>query len=131
MSQENVEIVRSSCEAFDRGDYATALEAFHPEVEYDLSHFPEGQIYHGHAGVSEAFRIWMGAWEDYRQERDEPIDAGDEVILPTREYGRGKGSGLEMVRETFGVWTLRDGKTVRIRFYATREEALEAVGLRD
>ena len=129
MSQENVEIVRRCCEAFDAGDYDAALEAFDPDIEYDLSHFPDGRIYRGHGGVREAFRIWVGTWEDYRQERDEPIDAGDEVILPTREYGRGKGSGVALERPTFGVWTMRAGKAVRIRFYSTLAEALEAVGL--
>jgi uncharacterized protein len=129
MSQENVEIVRSCCEAFDRGDYEAALDAFAPDVEYDLSHFPDGGVYRGHEGVREAFRTWMGTWEDYRQERDEPIDAGDQIILPTREYGRGKGSGLALERPTFGVWTMRDGKAVRIHFYSTMAEALEAVGL--
>jgi ketosteroid isomerase-like protein len=129
MSQGNVEIVRRCCEAFDRGDYRAALEALDPNIEYDMTHFPDGQIYHGHDGVREAFRIWLGTWEDYGQERDEPIDAGDEVIVPVREHGRGKGSGLDLVRTTFGVWTIRDGKAIRIRFYPTRDEALEAVGL--
>jgi ketosteroid isomerase-like protein len=71
----------------------------------------------------------MGTWEDYRQERDEFVDAGDEVIVAVRESGRGKGSGLALERRTFGVWTLRDGRAVRIRFYSTMAEALEAVGL--
>ena len=106
-----------------------ALEALAADVEYDLSHFPDGRVYRGHEGVREAFRIWMGTWADYRQERDDPIDAGDEVIVPTREYGRGKGSGVALERPTFGVWTMRDGKVVLIRFYSTRAEALEAVGL--
>ena len=129
MSQENVEIVRRSFEAFDAGAYEAALEAFAPDIEYDLSHFPDGGVYRGHDGVREAFRIWLGTWEDYRQERDELVDAGDEVIVPVREYGRGKGSGLALERPTFGVWKLRDGKVVRIRFFSTMAEALEAVGL--
>ena len=129
MSQENVEIVRRCCEAFDRGDYEAALEAFAPDIEYDLTHFPDGRVYLGHDGVREAFRTWMGTWEDYRQERDEPIGAGAEVVVPVREHGRGKGSGIELERRTFGVWTIRDGKAVRIRFYPTMSEALEAVGL--
>jgi ketosteroid isomerase-like protein len=124
-----VEIVRRCCEAFDRGDYSAALEALAPDIEYDLTHFPDGRIYRGHDGVREAFRIWMGTWEDYRQERSGLVDAGDEVIVPTREYGRGKGSGLQLERPTYGVWTMRDGKAVRIRFYPTLHEALEAVGL--
>ena len=131
MSRENVEIVRECCEAFDRGDYAAALEALHPEISYELTHFPDGQVYRGHAGVREAFRIWLGTWEDYRQEREELIDAGENVVVATREYGRGKGSGLKLDRLTFGIWTLREGKVVRIQFRSTRAEALEAVGLRE
>lgn len=128
MSEQNVEIVRRCCEAFDQGDYEAALELLAPDVEYDLSHSPDGGVYRGHDGVREAFRIWMGTWNDYRQVRDEPIDAGDEVILPVREYGRGKGSGIAMERPTYGVWTMRSGKAVRIRFYSTMAQALEAVG---
>jgi ketosteroid isomerase-like protein len=124
-----VEIVKRCCEAFDRGDYEAALDAFAPDIEYDLSHFPDGQVYRGRDGVREAFRIWMGTWENYRQMRAEPIDAGDQIILPTRERGRGKGSGVTLERQTFGVWTIRDGKAARIRFYSTLGEALEAVGL--
>ena len=63
MSQENVEIVRRCCEAFDRGDYESALDAFAPDIEYDLSHFPDGGVYRGREGVREAFRIWMGTGE--------------------------------------------------------------------
>jgi ketosteroid isomerase-like protein len=129
MSQQNVEIVTRCCEAFDRGDYETALNALAPDVEYDLSHFPDGRVYRGHEGVREAFRIWMGTWEDYRQERRGLIDAGEEVVVPTLEHGRGKGSGVELDRQTVGVWTMRDGKAVRIRFYTTVAEALEAVEL--
>jgi ketosteroid isomerase-like protein len=129
MSGENVEVVRGSIEAFRAGDYERALEALDPEIEYDLTHFPEGKVYRGHHGVREAFRIWMGAFEAYRQELDELIDAGeDEVIAVVREFGRGKGSGVETERSTAGVWTLRDRKAIKIRFYETKAAALEAVG---
>ena len=132
MSRQNVEIVRECIVSFQRGDYATALEALDPEIEYELTHFPDGKIYHGHDGVREAFRIWIGTWANYRQELDELIDAGDnEVIALVREFGRGIGSGIELERPTAGVWILRNGKAVRIRFYEGREAALEAVASRD
>ena len=129
MSQENLEIVRRCCEAFDRGDYEASLADLDADIEYDLRHFPDGRVYHGHDGVREAFRQWLGAWEDYRQQRDPVIDTDDHVILAVRESGRGKGSGVPLERPTFGVWTLRSGKVIRIRFFPTRSEALEAVGL--
>ena len=130
MSQENVEAVRRCCDAFGRGDYEAALAVLDPEIEYDLTHFPDGRVYRGHEGVREAFRIWLGTWEDYRQEQDEFIDAGDRVVVCVREHGRGKGSGVELSRATFGIWTLRDGRAVHIGFRATRAEALEAAGVR-
>jgi ketosteroid isomerase-like protein len=131
LSQENVEIVRGSIEAFQRGDYASALDALDPDIEYDMTHFPDGRVYRGHAGVREAFRIWLGTWENYRQELDDVIDAGDEdVIALVSEFGRGKGSGIEIERSTAGVWTIRDRRAIRIRFYDSREAALDALDLR-
>jgi ketosteroid isomerase-like protein len=130
MSEENVAVVRASFEAFRRGDNESAMEAFDPEIEYDLRVFPDGKIYRGHEGVREAFRIWLGTWEDYRIEIEEIIDtAGDEVIVLIREFGRGKGSGIEVERPAAGVWTFRNAKAVRIRFYPDRDAALEGLGL--
>jgi hypothetical protein len=60
MSQENVEIVRRCCEAFNRGDFEAALDALDPAIEYGLRHFPDGRGYQGREGVREAFRIWLG-----------------------------------------------------------------------
>jgi ketosteroid isomerase-like protein len=129
MSRENVEIVRHCCEAFQRGDYSAALDALDPEISYELTFFPDGEVYRGHEGVREAFRRWLGTWEDYQQTLEEIVDAGDNVVVAAREYGRGKGSGLQLDRLTFGIWTLRDAKVMRIQFRSTRAEALEAVGL--
>jgi ketosteroid isomerase-like protein len=127
MSREGVEIVRQSIEAFQRGEYASGMEALDPAIEYDMTHFPDGKVYRGHDGVREAFRIWIGTWEDYRLELDELIDVGDDVIAVVSEFGRGKASGLELNRQTAGVWTLRNGKAIRIRFYEHRHAALEAL----
>ena len=57
MAQENVEIVRRCCEAFDQGDHEAALDALAPDVEYDLSHFPDGRIYRVPEGGGDATAI--------------------------------------------------------------------------
>jgi ketosteroid isomerase-like protein len=129
MSEKNLEIFWRSCEAFDSGDYEQALDAIDPEIEYDLSHFPEGRVYHGHDGVREAFRIWIGAFDDYRQDREVIAASDDTFVVAVNEYGRGKASGAEVVRTTYGCWTMRAGRAVRIVFFETREATLEAAGL--
>jgi hypothetical protein len=39
------------------------------------------------------------------------------------------GSGVEVSEEIFSVWTLRAGKIVRQRMFATERRPLEAAGL--
>ena len=53
----------------------------------------------------------------------------DHVVVPLRMHMRGKGSGAEVEAQTNNVWTLRDGKAVRIGVYNSRAEALEAASL--
>jgi ketosteroid isomerase-like protein len=128
--KSNVEVVWGCFEAFREGNYEAAMQALAPDVEYDLTHFPEGNVYHGHDGVREAFRLWLGAWDEYRQEIVEVIPSGDKVLVVGREIGRGKGSGVEVERGIFAVWTMDAGRAMRIRFFNSREEALRQEDMR-
>ena len=62
---------------------------------------------------------------------EEFIDAGDDQVLVfSREGGRGRGSGAEvMTQPTAHLWTIRNGRAVRMQSYWERTEALEAAGL--
>ncbi len=142
MSQENVEIVRERYAvlvdgfahgSFERGDFDAFFEWIDPEIEWrGPPEFPDlGEPRFGHEGVREYVAILFEAIEDYRMEPEEFIDAGDDrVLVFSREGGRGRGSGAEVVTQpTAHVWTIRNGKAIRMRSYWERAEALEAVGL--
>jgi ketosteroid isomerase-like protein len=60
---------------------------------------------------------------------EEFIDAGDQVVLISRQLGRGKMSGIDVEQQLAQVWTLRDKKIVRMTAYPSKADALEAVGL--
>ena len=63
---------------------------------------------------------------------EEFIPVGEhQVLVPLRWGGRGEGSGLdfEESREAW-IFTIRGGKIIRVKEYADRAEAFEAVGLR-
>jgi ketosteroid isomerase-like protein len=131
MSQENVEVVREMLAAYLAGDNAAALAALDPEIQFDATVRPDGRIYQGREGVAEAMRVWTGTWESYELETEAMIDAGDCVLVVSRESGRGKGSGVEIEQTVFAVWTLRSGKIVHYKGYLNRDEALEAAGLEE
>lgn len=129
MSQENVEMVRGQYEAWRRGNFKEALSAFDQAVEWDATHFPDGEVYVGHDGVQRFMRRWVGTWEDCELEVERLIDAGDDVVIFSRERGRAKGSGIEIEHRFGHVFTVRNRKIVRWRGFTDRAKALEAVGL--
>ena len=54
------------------------------------------------------------------------------VVAAVRLSGRGGRSGVATRMRFFQVWTLRDGRVLRMKGdYRNREQALEAVGLRE
>jgi ketosteroid isomerase-like protein len=69
--------------------------------------------------------------EELRLEPQEFVDAGDRVATRLRHPGRGRGSGVELEVELYHqVATFRDGRIVRMEYFAEWAEALEAAGLR-
>jgi ketosteroid isomerase-like protein len=131
MSQQNVEIVRRAYEYFRQtGDFRE--DAFSPDFVWDMSTFrgwPEQQTYQGVEGARAFHRDWVEAWDDWEIEVESLHDAGDRVAAILRQRGRSKTTGLPVDMGFGQVWTIRDGRQVRMDMYASREEALEAVGL--
>jgi ketosteroid isomerase-like protein len=129
MSQENVEVVRRTCEAYISGDYEACLAAFDPAVAVDWTTRPDGGVFRGRRGVAESMRTWTGTFEDWRLEIEEILDAGDCVYLVTREVGRGKGSGVPIERTSHHVVMVRNAKIIHWQGFPDRGKALAAAGL--
>jgi ketosteroid isomerase-like protein len=85
----------------------------------------------GSEGLRRVAEVFWGEFDDARFDIHELIDAGDEVVAWATLRGCGKQSGAETAWDVWGVWTVRDGRTVRFRTFTDRDAALEAAGLRD
>jgi ketosteroid isomerase-like protein len=136
MSQQDVEIVRRVYEAVARRDAAEVLALYDPEVEVDSSQIPEAEltgrrVLRGHEGIRSLYRDWSEAWESFADDCEELIDAGEQVISIVTRRGRGRASGVETTARRAGVWTIREGKVVRVAWFAAVEDALEAAGVED
>jgi ketosteroid isomerase-like protein len=130
MSQENVEVVRRMLDAFNSGDFEASLAFLDENVEWhDPPDVPGAAVHRGPEEVRSWFARWLGAWEVYTAEAEELIDAGDHVVVVHHEWGRGKGSGIEVDNRSANLFDLREGKVVRRRPFPDRDQALEAVGL--
>jgi ketosteroid isomerase-like protein len=133
MSRENVEVVLQAFGAFARHDYDAVLQAFDEDVVItqpsELLDAPSAQQ-HGHAGVLEALAIWPEQWDEYRVESIRVLaDSADQVVVATRQSGRGKQSGVTVEMDFTFVFRLPDKKITEWRLFLHEAEALEAAGL--
>jgi ketosteroid isomerase-like protein len=132
MSQENVEVVRRSIDAFNRGDRDTWLADFAPEAEWQTTgRFADAGVYRGRAGLE---RFWAELREDIEGLSVSVSDiraTGDRVFVAGMGGGRGKRSKAHAEEPVWYVVTLRNGRIVRVQGFASRDAALEAAGLRE
>ena len=119
MSQENVEIVRRVYDPAAHHDSDAVLALYDPGVVLDMSRAPYRD------------RESYAAWEVIEPDVEELIDAGERLISLEATRGRGRASGAAVELHQFGIWTIRDGKVVRVEWLERCEEALEAAGLRE
>ena len=136
MSQENVEVVRRLFDAVARRDDETVLALYDPDVEWDGSRHRWAEVlagdpvWRGHDGLRAFFQQYYEMWEDFETDLEELIDAGEHVVSIVTQRARGRSSGLDVEwTDSIGVWTIRDGRVVRVVWFPTREEGLEAAGL--
>jgi ketosteroid isomerase-like protein len=130
MSRRNVELVRKGLEHF----VATgepAWDTLHEQVEVFDHDIMDGHDYRGHAGVRRwMFEDWAAAWSAYSAEPQEFIDVDDErVIAVIRVRATGRGSGVEIERQDAMVYVVRDLQVVRVDYYNSKQQALEAVAV--
>ena len=128
MSRENVATIRALYGDWLRGDMA--LDRMDPEISmFEADTIPGAASAVGIDAVRRYMESFARYWEEIRFEPTEFVDAGDQVVVVARLMGRGKGSGVDVEREWAYVWTVSAGKVVRMDGYASRAEALKAVGL--
>ena len=129
MSQENVEIIRRGYEHWT----ATGELLAPTDLVWDVSNlgWPDQQVYQGREGADQFNAEWADAWDDWELEVEDYVDAGDRVVVIINQRGRSKGTGIPVEMRFAQMWTLRDGRATRMQMYASVDEALEAVGLRE
>ena len=145
MSHENVEIVRSVAMPMDGIDVAAidwdaaAIrellgQAYAPDIELttlagvasDLD-----ELYRGLDDLVRYLRGWLEPFSEYHVEALDFVEAGDCVLVPSRQWGIGRGSGARVEIELTTLFEVQHGQITRLHLFASLEEAVEAAGLRE
>ena len=143
MSREDVELLRNlnvpsgmEVTALFRDEelwasFKTAVEpALHPDCRFAWVAWGQRLEREGLEGLREGWLDWFAPWESYISEVEDILDAGDTVVVLARDRGRRADSEAEVKMQPASVLCITDRKLRWADFYANRDEAFEAVGLR-
>jgi ketosteroid isomerase-like protein len=124
-------MVRRGYEAFARRDLDAALAMLDPEIEaHDPPEMPDAAVHRGRDAVRRDWEQTLELFDRFRIDVEEIVDAGDDqVVLLVHYSGTGRESGAAVEARTAHLWTVREGKAIRLRQFLDRAEALAAAGV--
>jgi uncharacterized protein len=126
----NLEIVRRSYEAFERGDLAAVLADLDPEIEWHQAQgLPHGGLYRGRDEVRQNVFEPLDAewWSEFSAVPDEILDAGEQLVVLGRYRGTSKRTGKRLDVPFVHVWTLRDERATSFRQFLDTAGWIEAL----
>jgi ketosteroid isomerase-like protein len=83
----------------------------------------------GADGFNEAIKTVFETWDDVRFDTERVIDSGEDVVALGQIRGRVDAAGMEVCSPHGQVWTFRGGRVVRMQWFNTHHETLQAAGL--
>ena len=129
--QTNTDVVRQVYEAFDRGDIPAMLGMLTDDVEFTLQGppvIPYAGAHRGREGVAEYFSLLDNNLEFERFEPREFVSQGDTVVVLGDDRSLVKSTGRAFEEEWAHVYTLRDGKIAKARFFEDTAAQVVAFG---
>jgi ketosteroid isomerase-like protein len=85
------------------------------------------EAYRGPEAVLEWLDEGDDAFDDFSVELLGVEELAGHVVASMRQRGRGKTSGAEVDHRFTHVWTLRDGRAIRLQSFAHRDDAVHHV----
>ena len=111
MSREAVELVEAIYEAWNKG--ASTAHLIAPDLEYvNPPYAVEGGTVRGRGALGRVLDVYP----DFTIETERLIDCGDDVVVIGIARGTGA-SGVEVELRQGHIWTVRDGKAIRFRWF--------------
>jgi ketosteroid isomerase-like protein len=131
MSQENVEVVRRTMDAYNTRDLPAYFDTLSESVRFESRFSAMDRVYCGHDDLRRYFAELDEVWSRYEMRVQRLVPAGRQVAALCHLYAVGRESDLQVEEDSAVVFTVEAGKIVQIDAYPTHAEALEAAGLRE
>jgi ketosteroid isomerase-like protein len=122
---EPVEVVRQIYERWNSGE--STRDLMHDDVEYVN---PPDAVEPGTLRGRESFNRVRDIYPDFAIEPERYVEVGDEVVVVATVRGSTE-SGMQFNWRQGYIWTVRDGKAERMRWFNDPRTALAEAGVED
>src|SRR3954452_287980 len=131
MSQENVESIYRSADAFNARDVGAFLAFNDPDVEFILliAEIEGGGPYRGCHAVRSWMETILSVAPDLTMKVEDVRDLGHLTLARCQLRGHGVASDVLVDQTVWVVTEWRNGKAIRSQTLGSEAEALEAAGL--
>jgi ketosteroid isomerase-like protein len=120
------ELVQSLYEAINARDYEAGFALLDQDFEWLEPQTLLGGDHRGFGEVREGIQAQLEVWDEFTIEPEEFHEVGDRVAVPIRQRARGFSSGAAVEIRIGHLWTVRDGKVIRLEVFPAREDARKA-----
>jgi uncharacterized protein len=122
-------VVRTTYEAFARGDIPAVLDAMDPEVVWiETAGGPYGGTYRGPQAVLEGlFEPLARDWEGFVVDVDHLVSEGGAVATAGTYRGTCRSTGRSMATRFVHLWTVDDGRCRRLEQVADTATMIAAM----
>ena len=125
MAETDLDTIRASYGALNRGDVQGALSALHRDAVWRESpELPGGDEFEGRAAVEKFLEGYLEQWDVFHQQVESMLHRGDRVLVNIRLTAVGRGSGAEVSARYAHLWTMREGRGARVDAFYDPEKAL-------
>jgi ketosteroid isomerase-like protein len=122
-----IELVRSLYAAINRRDYEAGFALLSPEFEWlEPDHGLLGGPHRGLVEVRRALEAQLEVFDQFTIEPEGFHQHGDQVAVPVRQRARGAVSGAEVEIRIGHLWTVEEGKAIRLEVFPARDDARKA-----
>jgi ketosteroid isomerase-like protein len=124
------DIVRRAHDALNRSDAEALAALCAPDFRLDMSdRVFNPEVYSGHEGIRRFVAEVREVWEAFTWQPTDVTEAGDVVVALIHSVGRGRGSGVEIDRDSAMVWRIPEEKLLALTFYRDPSAARQAAGI--
>jgi ketosteroid isomerase-like protein len=121
------DLVRTLYTAINDRDYETGFSLLSEDFEWvEPDQSLIGGRHRGFQAVRDAIEVQLEVFDEFAIEPEEFFEHGERVAVPVRQRARGGASGVEVEIRIGHLWTVHEGKIVRLEVFPAREDARKA-----